>query len=103
MTNSKRVTKGSPAGGEFASHDRPDSSAALVDNFNPGGYTHHAGSGETHNDGDIVDIDGVWFERVGDDWLSCDDDSANRAALDWPIDAYDQTFVSSAASRAAAE
>lgn len=70
-----------------------------ADEFNPEGYTHRAGSGETHNAGDIVDIDGVWFERVGEDWMSADDDSENRAALDWPIDAYDRTFVSSASER----
>ena len=96
----KRIGKGNPSGGEFAAHDRTEADAALTSEFNPEGYTHRAGSGENHNDGDIVDIDGVWFELIGGQWLSCDDVEENRGALDWPIDAYDRKFVSSAAERA---
>jgi hypothetical protein len=95
----RKAQTGEPGNsGEFGTHERPEGPTLPIDI--PEGYTHFAGSGDEHNDGDVVDIDGDLFEKIDGEWFTAlDPDEPDRPrgsfGSDYLMDDFDRTLISS--------
>lgn len=94
MTNILRKLKGAPAseGGQFASAQRTADTIDLAHIHSPAVYSHFAGSGEKHREGDTVEIDGeYWTQTSAGRWESVSYHEGTFLGAD--IDTYDRRLV----------